>query len=254
MNNGLVVESRDQTATLDVAVDVLVACCEFVCTGDYKTPTTASNADRANEIEFSDPKSILLQDSGKESSESFLRNPSEFKKSKKAKNKAWGLSKRPDDELGYRPPFLAPIPTSNDPVDLNMWKGFRDLKFYGCRSQESQVEKDRQPNLPFHAELYAFTEEKLMKDVQDCCLQHLHDELLIFDIENQAGDLAMLLQLLRFAYQFQTRTSFYRENRLRKIIIHYVACKIKFLAKEKSFLTILDSYGKIGSELICQLC
>lgn len=111
------------------------------------------------------------------------------------------------------------------------------------------------PYLTFHAKVYVFATRYLIPALAQLCLRKLHRDLLSLSFENAEamnpilesqplGGLAalqapMVLDVLQYAYTKTTRlepisptsATQLRENELRKLVVHFAACKVKELAR-----------------------
>ncbi|KAJ5664732.1 hypothetical protein N7462_011545 [Penicillium macrosclerotiorum] len=122
------------------------------------------------------------------------------------------------------------------------------------------------PYLTFHAKVYVFATRYLIPALAQLCLRKLHRDLVhlsfadeeilrdpYVDMQQDVGSLAMqqdlgslamrqapmVLDLLRYAYTRTTRlepinptsATQLRENELRRLVVHYAACKVKELAR-----------------------
>jgi hypothetical protein len=143
---------------------------------------------------------------------------------------------------------------------LSLWDEFSALQYNNERPiSQSTVDSNPSdlPYLTFHAKVYVFATRYLIPALAQLCLQKLHRNLLQLsapDTENldpfsgqNLGVLAayqapMVLDLLRYAYTKTTRlepinptsATQLRENELRRLVIHYAACKVKDLAQYHS--------------------
>ena len=103
----------------------------------------------------------------------------------------------------------------------------------------------------FHAMLYALAEEQMIESLSLCCLHHLKTELQEFHLMNETAE--EVLRLIHFAFAHRSRQSFTREDKLRKLVVHYTACKLEFLLTIKGFRALMDNYGELGYDLILRL-
>lgn len=146
---------------------------------------------------------------------------------------------------------------------LSLWDEFAALQ-YPDDQQVAQPTFDSSirseiPYLTFHAKVYVFATRYLIPALAQLCLRKLHRDLLqlsFADIDptdpcpaetEHLGGLAarqapMVLDLLRYAYTKTTRlepisptsATQLRENELRRLVVHYAACKVKELARYHS--------------------
>jgi hypothetical protein len=143
---------------------------------------------------------------------------------------------------------------------LSLWDEFSALQYNEQQTHFPTVDVSSPTDLPyltFHAKVYVFATRYLIPALAQLCLQKLHRNLLqlsMADAENQdpfsdqtLGGLAahqapMVLDLLRYAYTKTTRlepinptsATQLRENELRRLVVHYAACKVKDLARYHS--------------------
>lgn len=145
-------------------------------------------------------------------------------------------------------------------LGLSLWDDFCALQYNDEHTTLPTIEVSTSNDLPyltFHAKVYVFAIRYLIPALAQLCLQKLHRNLLqlsIADAESldpfsgqDSGGLAahqapMVLDLLRYAYTKTTRlepinptsATQLRENELRRLVVHYAACKIKDLARYHS--------------------
>ncbi|KAL1958007.1 hypothetical protein VTO42DRAFT_5219 [Malbranchea cinnamomea] len=103
------------------------------------------------------------------------------------------------------------------------------------------------PYVLFHAKLYRFSTRFLIPSLAQLCLTKLHQDLLRFplDSENAEDNAPIILELLHFTFNNTKRNdpvfsltgpspyAAHSENQLRKLVVHYAACKIHELASYK---------------------
>ncbi|KAJ5731388.1 uncharacterized protein N7483_005896 [Penicillium malachiteum] len=111
------------------------------------------------------------------------------------------------------------------------------------------------PYLTFHAKVYVFATRYLIPALAQLCLRKLHRDLLSLTFEDAesmnpmldsqpliglvALQVPMVLDLLQYSYTKTTRlepiipnsATQLRENELRRLVVHYAACKVKELAR-----------------------
>ncbi|CAI7678236.1 unnamed protein product [Penicillium pancosmium] len=116
------------------------------------------------------------------------------------------------------------------------------------------------PYLTFHAKVYVFATRYLIPALAQLCLRKLHRDLVHLTFADTDGDLMdpyqdravlgglaarqapRVLDLIRYAYTKTTRlepisptsATQLRENELRRLVVHYAACKVKELARYHS--------------------
>lgn len=152
------------------------------------------------------------------------------------------------------------------------------------------------PYLIFHAKLYVFATRYLIPDLAHLCLQKLHHDLLNLafpdpDPENQYVEqlvltttkARMVVDLLSYTYTKTTRlepitpssATQLRDNELRRLVVHYAACKVRDLAEycpptepivgstfyseelerpsARGFRALLDNLPELASDLIYRM-
>ncbi|KAL4784677.1 hypothetical protein BJX76DRAFT_212358 [Aspergillus varians] len=149
------------------------------------------------------------------------------------------------------------------------------------------------PYLIFHAKLYVFATRYLIPDLAHLCLQKLHHDLLKLafpdpDPENQYVEqlvltttkARMVVDLLNYTYTKTTRlepitpssATQLRDNELRRLVVHYAACKLRDLAEycpptepiagypfhperpsTRGFRVLLDTLPELASDLIYRM-
>ncbi|KAJ0421065.1 hypothetical protein BJY00DRAFT_115673 [Aspergillus carlsbadensis] len=149
------------------------------------------------------------------------------------------------------------------------------------------------PYLIFHAKLYVFATRYLIPDLAHLCLQKLHRDLLNLafsdpDPEDQYAEefvltttkARMVVDLLEYTYIKTTRlepitpssATQLRDNELRRLVVHYAACKVRDLAEycpptepiagspfypekasARGFRALLDSIPELASDLIYRM-
>ncbi|OQD88728.1 hypothetical protein PENANT_c003G09099 [Penicillium antarcticum] len=142
---------------------------------------------------------------------------------------------------------------------LSMWDEFVSLQYTDdSASKLSPVEPTSDlPYLTFHAKVYVFATRYLIPALAQLCLRKLHRDLLLISFTEQEtadpspsqklGVLAarkaqMVLNLVHYAYTKTARlepisptsATQLRENELRRLVVHYAACRVKDLAKYHS--------------------
>ncbi|KAL6239357.1 hypothetical protein BDW75DRAFT_227246 [Aspergillus navahoensis] len=149
------------------------------------------------------------------------------------------------------------------------------------------------PYLVFHAKLYAFATRYLIPGLAHLCLQKLHYDLLNLafpdpDPENQYEEqlvltttkARMIVNLLNYTYTKTSRlepitpssATQLRDNELRRLVVHYAACKVRDLAvycppmepiagspfypehpSARGFRSLLDTLPELASDLIYRM-
>lgn len=139
---------------------------------------------------------------------------------------------------------------------LSLWDEFAALQYNDEQTpiQTPSTSEIVVPYLTFHAKVYVFATRFLIPSLAQLCLRKLHRDLLSLALEDTdamtpipdsqpLGDLAtlqapMVLDLLRYTYNHtdrlepisETVATQIRENELRRLVVHYAACKLKALA------------------------
>ncbi|KAJ5936740.1 hypothetical protein N7466_003190 [Penicillium verhagenii] len=139
--------------------------------------------------------------------------------------------------------------------DLSLWDSFALLE-YNDETQAPRAPSPAQevPYLTFHAKVYVFATRFLIPSLAQLCLRKLHADLLSLVLEDGESthttpvsdddqlamrQAPMVLDLLRYAYTYterlepisETVATQVRENELRRLVVHYAACKLKALAR-----------------------
>ncbi|KAL4798218.1 hypothetical protein BDV19DRAFT_29090 [Aspergillus venezuelensis] len=149
------------------------------------------------------------------------------------------------------------------------------------------------PYLTFHAKLYVFATRYLIPNLAQLCLQKLHRDLLYLafpdpDPQNQYAEqlvltttkARMIVDLLNYTYTKTTRlepitpssATQLRDNELRRLVVHYAACKVRDLAvycpptepiagstyyptrpSARGFRALLDTLPELASDLIYRM-
>ncbi|PKX90972.1 uncharacterized protein P174DRAFT_394826 [Aspergillus novofumigatus IBT 16806] len=159
--------------------------------------------------------------------------------------------------------FAKQLYLSRRPTGVGLWDEFVSLDYfdhpstYGTRpltptATHSDPSKSDLPYLIFHAKLYVFAVRYLIPALAQLCLRKLHADLLRLAFpgpkdgegkEERAALTAtkarMVLDLLHFTFTKTTRlepisptsATQLRDNELRKLVVHYAACKVRELAE-----------------------
>ncbi|KAJ5780839.1 hypothetical protein N7457_005999 [Penicillium paradoxum] len=144
---------------------------------------------------------------------------------------------------------------------LNLWDEFLSLQYNDepAVSKPSRVDTGSTdlPYITFHAKVYVFATRYLIPALAQLCLRKLHRDLLILAMpdgesigpsESQildglaASKAQMVLELLQYTYTKTARlepitptsATQLRDNELRRLVVHYTACKVKELARYHS--------------------
>ncbi|KAL3465346.1 hypothetical protein BJX64DRAFT_63681 [Aspergillus heterothallicus] len=170
--------------------------------------------------------------------------------------------------------------------------GIDDPKLRSARPSDP-LSGSELPYLIFHAKLYVFATRYLIPDLAHLCLQKLHRDLLNLafpdrDPEDQYADAfvltttkaRMIVDLLEYTYTKTTRlepitpssATQLRDNELRRLVVHYAACKVRDLAEycqptepiagslfypekasARGFRGLLDTIPELASDLIYRI-
>lgn len=150
-------------------------------------------------------------------------------------------------------PFVFPRPTGG-----NLWNEFTSIKypqhaerpFAGFPAPTVYSETTDPGTVPyvlFHAKIYRFSTRFLIPTLAQLSLNKLHRALMSFplDIADAQDNAPVILELLHFTFNNTERNdpafsvdssspyNAQRENQLRKLVVHYAACKIRELASFK---------------------
>ncbi|GIK07423.1 hypothetical protein Aspvir_003087 [Aspergillus viridinutans] len=182
---------------------------------------------------------------------------------KQVKVKEEVVSPRSPMEAFIDTSFAKQLYLSRRPTGVGLWDEFVSLDYfdhpstYGTRpltptATHLDASKSDLPYLVFHAKLYVFAVRYLIPALAQLCLRKLHADLLRLAFpgpkdgernEERAALTAtkarMVLDLLHYTYAKTTRlepisptsATQLRDNELRKLVIHYAACKVRELAE-----------------------
>jgi hypothetical protein len=243
MNNEHMVEARDGLAVLDdVEADTFVGFCEFAYTGDYRSRIT----ERGSEIVIDDPAPIQKEEAHEGRALEWEKQPAPAIEEAPMSEEYWGRGRR---EKKYR--------TQATPIE-RIWKDFLNLTYEDPPSlvsdeQATLVNGDTAPapkttiSLLYHAKIYVFAEKYLIDNLRILCLRKLHAALRDFDLTLQTSGL--ILELLEFTYA-QTERKESRDDELRMLLIHYVACKKEILKQNLNFRSLLEANGEMACDLL----
>lgn len=123
---------------------------------------------------------------------------------------------------------------------VSLWDEFTSLQY----NDESDPEPPTFPTLPyltFHAKVYVFATRYLIPALAQLCLRKLHADLLTLP-EEPVAQAQIVLDLVHYAYTKTARlepisptsATQLRENELRRLVVHYAACKVKELARYRA--------------------
>ncbi|KAM5457582.1 hypothetical protein MaudCBS49596_000779 [Microsporum audouinii] len=185
-----------------------------------------------------------------------------------------------------------PLPSSR-PAGVSLWDEFTAIQYpqherRASPSNHSSTSDSHVPYILYHAKIYVFASRYLVPALAQLALAKLHRELVSFPLRTSNaschghGDnstIPYVLELLH--YTFKNTKSYdprfpsldasaeaptERENRLRKLTTHYVACKVRQLATYRpdghhaetggaplTFRDLLNKTGELASNLVFQL-
>ncbi|EFR02086.1 hypothetical protein MGYG_05089 [Nannizzia gypsea CBS 118893] len=187
-------------------------------------------------------------------------------------------------------PFFA-LPSSR-PAGVSIWDEFTAIQYpqYERRTHlpghlQANSDSREVPYILYHAKIYVFASRYLVPALAQLALTKLHRELVSFPLRGSGnghgdnGTIPHVLELLHYTFK---NTKPYdprfpsldasadipseRENRLRKLTTHYVACKVRQLATYRpdvhhaevgdaplTFRDLLNKTGELASNLVFQL-
>ncbi|KAL4927860.1 uncharacterized protein BDV17DRAFT_113116 [Aspergillus undulatus] len=180
-----------------------------------------------------------------------------------------------------------------------LWDAFTgiddtDFRSPNCKARPSNpLPAVALPYLIFHAKLYVFATRYLIPNLAQLCLQKLHRDLLNLafpdpDPDNQYAEqliltttkARMIVDLLNYTYTKTTRlepitpssATQLRDNELRRLVVHYAACKVRDLAmycpptepvagstiypvqpSARGFRALLNTLPELASDLIYRM-
>ncbi|KAJ5801455.1 uncharacterized protein N7518_003523 [Penicillium psychrosexuale] len=151
--------------------------------------------------------------------------------------------------------------SSSSEPGLNLWDEFISLQYNDepTASKPTPVESPSTelPYITFHAKLYVFATRYLIPALAQLCLRKLHHDLVLLSptefetphlddseiLDGLAATKAqMVLELVQYAYTKTARlepisptsATQLRENELRRLVVHYLACNVKELSRYHS--------------------
>ncbi|KAI9044566.1 uncharacterized protein KD926_000477 [Aspergillus affinis] len=148
---------------------------------------------------------------------------------------------------------------SHHEAGISLWDKFAAMDYVDPRALEgtrppsalsTQSSRSELPYLIFHAKLYVFATRYLIPALAQLCLRKLHRDLLLLAFPDDAqpdsqddGQITLkariVLDLLHYTFTKTTRlepisptsATQLRDNELRKLVVHYAACKVRDLAR-----------------------
>ncbi|KAF3482122.1 uncharacterized protein GIQ15_04881 [Arthroderma uncinatum] len=191
-------------------------------------------------------------------------------------------------------PFF-PLPSAR-PAGTTLWDEFTAIQYpqYERRpspssfppTMDDKASRVEAPYILYHAKIYVFASRYLVPTLAQLALTKLHRDLVSFPLRttNASGHgdnstVPFVLELLHYTFKNTKRTDprfpsldpslempIERENRLRKLTTHYVACKVRQLATYRpeghhvelgdtpaTFRDLLNKTGELASGLVFQL-
>lgn len=289
MTNGMR-ESRENIVVWpEVELDVFVAMYQFALTGKYETPKMddapydvhlSKILDRRDEPERSvngteeaSPErercsTPVDNEKGKELSadQSTLFSSSGFDQEKPEDvvdiplddvfDDGWGGCGRPSGKKKtkknaskYASAWSFDSKDETTPSESALWSQFRKL------STDFPVLKTtfgvHNFNPLFHAKVYCLAESQLMEPLKNCCLRHLHRDLLKTKAtpSKTPRDDVVILDLAAFTYMNTARRSASGDDKLRGVVSGYIAAQGFALQLHKDFRSLLDRCGELGCDL-----
>ncbi|MCJ1412338.1 hypothetical protein MMC19_006432 [Ptychographa xylographoides] len=231
----------------DIREDTFSRFCQFAYSGDYDTPAAQIVPEKDPEGEAG---MVGKADTGDEPAPIAANPPAE--------------GSLEDPVLPAPPP---PPPAAID--DWGVWSTTKskkkakrvdlrrafDLKTYEptspshlatCKPKEnSSPNEDYTQVFLAHARLYVFAEKYGVENLKSLTLHYLHKTLLTFKLyESRIAD---ILELIWFACSDENTPS--KDDELRSLVIHYVACEDANMTKSEDFLTLLEDGGPFVREL-----
>jgi hypothetical protein len=248
MNNGHMVEAHDGLALLDdVDADTFVGFCEFAYTGDYRSrmtelePDIASRSAAAIEQEQTRGDTLEIWD------QPVAEEP------RAAKEDIWGFgwSVPPGKKNKEKK-------TSHTIQISQLWTDFLKLTYEKPPSlisdEKPKLVNGDQASAPtitrsllYHAKIYVFAEKYLIDTLRMLCLRKLHTDLRDFHLTLQTSGL--ILEVLEFTYAHTERKES-RDDELRMLVIHYVACKGEILKRNSNIRSLLEANREMAYDLL----
>ncbi|KAJ5566228.1 hypothetical protein N7535_007866 [Penicillium sp. DV-2018c] len=180
-------------------------------------------------------------------------------------------------------------PSTGEP-GLSLWDEFTSLQYSDehpvSKSSPADTGSTDLPYITFHAKLYVFATRYLIPALAQLCLRKLHRDLLALSLPGDetsdasasqmsdglaAAKARMVLNLVHYAYTKTARlepitptsATQLRENELRRLVVHYAACKVKELARyhshsaddsaPRTLRALLDVTPELASDLVYRL-
>jgi hypothetical protein len=259
MNNRHMVEAHDGLAVLDdVEADTFVGFCEFAYTGNYRSRMMELEP----EIATDDPAPIQREETHRTAAPDW-DEPS-APAAEDASQLEWGEQPMPaaeeEQSWGYTRSKQKKKKTQTTQTE-RIWNDFLNLTYEDpprlvSDEQATPVNGDNTSvpkttiSLLYHAKIYVFAEKYLIDNLRMLCLRKLHANLRGFDLTLQTSGL--ILEVLKFAYA-QTERKESRDDELRMLIVHYVACKGEILKENPNLRSLLEADGEMASDLLYKI-
>lgn len=215
--------------------------CEFAYTNDY-TPVAFEGSD-------------LQEDSLSESSWSPPDDESTIASSEELTDDTVAVAQ---EDLKPTPPRTKPTSAKDGKEEIEVLD-LLDVDDYdapdGCGSRINynpsynyESSHDVTPTLLCHAKLYVFAEKYDISDLSQLALHKLNRNLLLFTIfTSRVND---ILTLVRFTYSNDSTPTYeHKVDRLRRLVVWYVAENRDQIADRKEFLELMSEGGEFVTDL-----
>ncbi len=101
-------------------------------------------------------------------------------------------------------------------------------------------------SLLYHVKMYVFAHRYLIHNLRILALRNLHGCLRNLDLtKRDTGD---ILEVLEFTYAHTERDES-SDDSLRKLIVHYAACKADILKQNPDLRGLLEEYAELACDL-----
>ncbi|KAI1947732.1 hypothetical protein LOZ12_003654 [Ophidiomyces ophidiicola] len=147
----------------------------------------------------------------------------------------------------------------NDPVQILDMKptNFSDLKYDAAvHNFKKDPRRNMEPCEDYtevflcHARLYTFADKYDIPGLKDACLYKLHKTLVGFTLYKERRQ--DIVELVRYTY-LNTRDMIEPMEKLRFLVIQYVASVAQELVQSTQFIELLGNMGQVGRDLIPRL-
>lgn len=267
MNNEHMKEAREGRANLeDVDESVFVGFCEFAYTGDYRSrakeggPEVQSNDDTPCEEEPAPEVAAPEEEPMAIEAQVVFDAPTEIPVAEYATPPApelddiWGpFGGKKKDKKKRNKGYEDTIPTRSSTEQL--WYDFNLLLFndsIGPNEQPASLNSNQfilhtpTASLLYHAKMYVFAQKYVIHNLRILALRNLHVCLRNLDLtKRDTGD---ILEILEFTYT-NTERGESNDDDLRKLIVHYAACKADILKQNPDLRGLLEEYAELACDL-----